>query len=56
MQGHGLVVQNVAPSFTFTSDELGVETPGNDGVDDDVVRAVDVVFFGNGEELTVSIT
>jgi hypothetical protein len=55
MQGHGLVVCNIAPAFAFAVEQLGVEAPGDDGVDDDVVGAVEVMLFGNGEELALTV-
>lgn len=55
MQRHGLVVCDVAPAFAFASDELGVEAPCDDGVDDNVVCAVEVVLFGDGEELALAV-
>lgn len=51
MERHRLVVGHVAPSFAFAGEQFRVETPGDDGVDDDVVAAVHVVFFGDDEEL-----
>lgn len=54
MQSHGLVVRDVAPALPFAGQQLGVEAPGDDGVDDDVIAAVDVVFFGDDEELAVA--
>lgn len=56
VQRDGLVVRDVAPAFTLAGQELGVEAPGDDGVDDDVVGAVEVVFFWDGEELALAVT
>lgn len=56
MQGDGLVVCDVAPAFAFARDQFWVEAPGDDGVDDDVVGAVEIVFFWDGEELALAIT
>lgn len=55
MQRDGLVVCDVAPAFTLARDEFWVETPGDDGVDDDVVCAVEVVVFWDGEELALAV-
>lgn len=54
VQSDGLVVRDVAPAFAFAGEQFRVEAPGDDGVDDDVVGVVDVVFFGDGEELAVT--
>ena len=51
MQRDGLVVGDVAPAFPVAGEQFRVETPGDDGVDDGVVGAVEVVFFGDGEEV-----
>lgn len=56
MQCDCLVVADVAPAFAFAREEFGVETPGDDGVDHNVVVAVDVEVLGDDEELTVSTT
>ena len=55
MQRDGLVICNVSPTFSFTGEKFGVETPCDDGVYDCFVCAVYVVFFGDGEELTIAI-
>jgi len=52
---YGLVVCDIAPAFAFAGDEFWVEAPGDDGVDDHVVGAVEVVFFGDGEELALAV-
>lgn len=54
MQRDRLVVRDIPPSFTLAGEELGVETPCDDGVYCCVIGAVDVVLFGDGEELTVA--
>lgn len=55
MQCDGLIVCNVAPAFAFAGDELWIETPRHDGIDDGVIGAVEVVFLGDGEELSVAV-
>jgi hypothetical protein len=55
VQGDGLVVCDVSPALAFAGDQLRVEAPGDDGVDDCVVCAVQVVFFGDGEELALAV-
>lgn len=54
VQSDGLVVCDVAPALAFAGEQFRVEAPGDDGVDDDFVGVVDVVFFGDGEELAVA--
>jgi hypothetical protein len=54
VEGDGLVVCYVAPAFAFASEEFRVEAPGDDGVDDGVVCAVEIVVFWNGEELALA--
>lgn len=51
MQRDGLIVGDVAPAFPVAGEQFRVETPSDDGVDDCVVGAVEVVFFGDGEEV-----
>lgn len=50
-----LVVRDVSPALSFAREEFRVETPGNDGVGYHVVAAVDVIFLGNNEELTLAV-
>lgn len=54
MEGDGLVISDVSPASAFACEELGVEAPGDDGVDDNFVGAVDVEFLWDGEELAVA--
>lgn len=55
VQRDGLVVRDVAPAFAFAGYQFRVEAPGDDGVDDCVVCAVEVVLWGDGEELAVAV-
>lgn len=54
VEGDGLVVSDVAPAFAFAGEEFGVEAPGDDGVDDELVGAVDVELLRDGEELPLA--
>ena len=49
-----MVVSDISPAFAFADDELRIEAPSYDGVDDEIVSAVTVVFFGDVEELTLA--
>jgi hypothetical protein len=49
-----LVIAHIAPAFAFAREELWVEAPGDDRVYNDIIVAVDVEFFGDHEELSVS--
>lgn len=55
VQGDGLIACDVAPALALAGDQFWVEAPGDDGVDDCVVCTVQVVFFGNGEELALAV-
>ena len=54
VQRDGLVRGHVAPAFALAGEQLGVEAPCNDRVDDSFVGAVHVVFFGDCEELALA--
>ena len=54
VQSDGLVVRDITPALPFASQKLRVEAPGNDGIDDDIVVAVEVVLLGNNKELPLS--
>lgn len=54
MKGNGLIVGDVAPAFAFTGEQLWIETPRYDRVDDRVVDAIGVIFFRNDEELSIA--
>lgn len=54
MEGDGLVVSDVSPASAFAGEELGIEAPGDDGVDDKVVGAVDIEFLRDSEELALA--
>ena len=56
MQRDRLIVRDVSPSFTLAGEELGIETPCDDGVYCCIIGAVDVVLFRDDEELTVAAT
>lgn len=54
MQCNCLVIADVAPAFALAREQLGVETPRYDRVDDNVVIAVDVKLLRDDEKLTIS--
>lgn len=54
MEGDSLVVSDISPAFAFARQELGVETPSYDRVDNEVISAVGIILFGDSEELTLA--
>ena len=54
VKGNRLVVGNVPPAFALAGQELGVEAPSNNCIDNSVVAAVDIVLFRNGKKLTLT--
>ena len=54
MKPDRLVIGNLAPSLSFAIEQLGIEAPRDDGVDDQVIITVKVNSFGNTEKLSLS--
>lgn len=54
MKCNSLVVGNVPPAFALACQKLRIKAPSNDCIDNDVAAAVDIVFFRDGEELTLA--
>ena len=53
IQADGLIVGHIPPPLTITDNELGIETPGNSGIDHEII-GIGIIIFGNLDKMSLA--